>query len=372
MSDKFDCWAEVDLGKIGRNVRNLAALLQEGSELMAVVKANAYGHGILEVAGAALESGASWLGVARVDEGRILREGGFNVPILLTAEPPLARSRETVELGLTAAIYTEIGAKTLSEAASSMNKRVDTHIKIDTGMHRYGVPPEDARSFMELADSLDGVEVTGVWTHFAVAEEQANPFTKQQYEIFVEALDSLGTRADGLIRHAANSAALISFKESHLDLVRAGISIYGIHPSPVLKESVSLEPALSMKARVAQVKRLEAGASLSYGRNYTLQSAGWVATVAAGYGDGMSRALTNSGEVLIGGKRYRIAGNVTMDHFMVDLGEQEAHPGEEAVLIGSQSTSEITAQDVADRLGTIPYEVVTQISHRVPRIYLDG
>jgi alanine racemase len=339
---------------------------------MAVVKANAYGHGILEVARTAVESGASWLGVARVDEGRILREGGVNVPILLTAEPPMALSRETVELELTATIYAETAARALSEAASSLNKRVEAHVKIDTGMHRYGIPPENVTSFFDLIDSLDGIEVTGVWTHFAVAEETANPFTKQQYEGFVEALDALGPRADGLIRHAANSAALISFPETHLDLVRAGISIYGIHPSPVLAESVALEPALSLKARVAQVKWLEEGETLSYGCNYTLQRAGWVATVAAGYADGVSRALTNLGEVLIGGKRHRIAGNVTMDHFMVDLEDQKARPGEEAVLIGSQGTEEITAQHVANLLETIPYEVVTQVGARVPRIYLDG
>jgi alanine racemase len=370
LNDRFDCWAEVDLGKIRRNILSLSACIQEGADLMAVVKANAYGHGILEVANAAVRAGASWLGVARVDEGRILRKAGVTAPTLLLAEPPIARCREVLELGLTATIYTEQCAQTFSEAASSLNMKLDVHVKIDTGMHRYGIAPENAGTFMNLIDSLSGIEATGIWTHFATAEETDNPFTKQQYERFVEVLDDLAPRSDGMIRHAANSAALISFPESHLDLVRAGISIYGIHPSPIFQEKIELESALSLKARIGQVKWLPEGESLSYGSNYSLKRPSWVATVPAGYADGVPRSLTNSGEILIGGRRHMISGNVTMDHIMVDLGDRQAELGDEAVLIGLQGNEEITVQEVADRLGTIPYEVLTQVGARVPRIYM--
>lgn len=372
MKDEFDCWAEIDLGRIDRNVRGLCSCLDAKAELMAVVKANAYGHGTVQAARAALGAGASWLGVARVDEGRALREHGIAAPILLMAEPPPALYRDVVELGLTATLYSARTAEALSEISSSIGKRLDAHLKIDTGMHRYGISPENAKVLLDLVDSLPGIEAKGIWTHFAVAEDLVNPYTKQQFERFVDVLDSLGSRTDGMIRHAANSAAIISFPESHLDLGRAGIAIYGIYPSPVLEEKIQLEPSLSMKARIAQVKRVGEGETISYGRTYSLKTEGWVATVAAGYADGLRRGLANCGEVLIDGRRHRISGNVTMDHFMVDLGDYEAEPGDETVLIGRQGDDEITAQEIAERLDTIPYEIVTDLGPRVPRIYLNA
>lgn len=371
MTLQLDCWTEIDLAKIRGNVATLLQHLN-GPALMAVVKANAYGHGSREVAAAALSAGATWLGVARVEEGRLLRESGIDAPILLLAEPPASRFGEVVELGLTAALYTDRGAEELSKSAASMNQEAKVHVKIDTGMHRYGLSPKRAKEFLDLLDALPAIQATGIWTHFAVAEDVVNPFTKQQFEKFIEVMEGLGPRTQGMIRHAGNSAAAIAFPESHLDMVRVGIAMYGIHPSPVLRDAIHLEPAMSIKARVGQVKPAATGETLSYGRNYAMTTDGMVATVTAGYADGLRRALTNSGEVLIRGRRYRISGTVTMDHIMVDVGDDEVLTDDEVVLVGAQGDEEITAQEVADRLDTIPYEVVCDVGGRVQRVYLNA
>lgn len=371
MTRRLDCWAEIDLAKIRGNVSRLAQHLK-GTDLLAVVKANAYGHGSVEVTRSALSAGASWLGVARIEEGRTLREAGIEAPILLLAEAPASRFADVVELGLTAAIYTDEGAGKLSEAATSKDREVSVHVKIDTGMHRYGLSPQRAGEFLDLIDSLPGINATGIWTHFAVAEDPVNPFTKVQFERFTEVLEELGPRTEGMIKHAANSASAIAFPESHLDMVRAGIALYGIHPSPELREEIDLEPAMAFKARVGQVKPTAAGETLSYGRNYSMATDGMVATVTAGYADGLRRALTNSGEVLIRGRRYRISGTLTMDHFMVDVRNDEVSTDDEVVLIGTQGGDEISAQEISDRLDTIPYEVVCNVGARVPRIYFNA
>ncbi|MEX0789225.1 MAG: alanine racemase, partial [Actinomycetota bacterium] len=335
-----------------------------------VVKANAYGHGEVEVAGAAIEGGADWLGVARVEEGAALRLAGIDRPILLLAQPPVSALPAAAEYNLTPTIYTEEAARAWSEQAGS-GKRLRCHLKVDTGMHRYGVPREDAAAFIALLDALRGVELEGIWTHFAVAEDVSNSFTSQQHKLFIELLDELGPRTGGLIRHISNSAGALTFPEAHLDLVRVGIAGYGIYPSPALGDTVELEPAMSLKARVGMVKRLAAGESISYGQRYTLEKVSTVATVPCGYADGLRRSLTNLGEVLIRGKRYLISGTITMDHFLVDAGDDELQAGDEVVILGRQGEEQVTAQQMADKLGTIPYEVVCGVSARVRRIYLN-
>jgi alanine racemase len=244
-------------------------------------------------------------------------------------------------------------------------------LKVDTGMHRYGVPYDDAGRFLDLLRSIDGVEVEGIWTHFAVAEDVTNAFTAQQHKLFCELLDSLGTRADGLIRHMSNSAGALTLPEAHLDMVRTGIAIYGICPVEELIDTLKLEPAMSVKSRAGMVKRLAAGEAISYGQRYTMRAPGWVTTVPCGYADGLRRSLSNSGEVLIRGKRYLISGTITMDHFLVDTGDDEVQVGDEVVILGRQGAEQVTAHEMAAKLGTIPYEVVCGISARVPRIYLD-
>jgi alanine racemase len=362
-------WAEVDLARIRRNVARLKARLRPGARLLAVVKADGYGHGAPMAASAALDGGADWLGVARVHEGAALRGAGIHAPILLLAEPHADAVAHAVELGLVPTLYTPATARRFAEAARVAGREVPVHVKVDTGMHRYGLAPADVARFLEVVGSEEGLRAEGIWSHFAVAEDVLNPYTRRQFECFTEVLAGLGSAAEGLVRHLANSAGLLTFPEAHFDMVRTGIAVYGIHPSPGLADRVELEPAMSFKSRVGLTKVLAAGESVSYGQRYTMPAEGVVATVPCGYADGLRRGLTNAGDVLIRGRRYRIAGTVTMDHLMVDLGTDGVEVGDEVVMLGSQGAQEITAQEVADVLGTIPYEVVCGIGARVPRVY---
>ena len=380
--DDLPLWAEVDLGRIRGNVQRLRGLLRPGARLLAVVKADGYGHGGVMAARAALEGGADWLGVARVGEGAALRAAGITAPVLMLAEPPAGGVLRAVELDLVPTLYTVDSLRKFAAAARLAGRVVPVHVKVDTGMHRYGVAPDDAEAFLDLVRGEEGLHLQGLWSHFAVAEDVLNPYTKQQFESFTDVLAQVGALAGrppgssggpagGLIRHLANSAALLTFPEAHFDMVRTGIAVYGIHPSPELADRVRLEPAMSFKSRVGLARVLPAGESVSYGQRFVMPRDGIVATIPCGYADGVRRALTNRGEVLIRGRRHRISGTVTMDHFMVDVGEAVVEPGDEVVLLGRQGALEITAQDLADQLSTIPYEVVCGIGARVPRVYTD-
>jgi alanine racemase len=370
--EQLGLWAEIDLGCIRRNVRRIKAALGSQTALLNVVKANAYGHGEVEVARAAIEGGADWLGVARVEEGAALRRAGIEKPILLLAEPPAGAVAAAVANDLTPSIYSRPALTAFQRAARTAGRKVSVHLKVDTGMHRYGVLPESAGAFVELIDSLDELRLEGIWTHFAVAEDVTNSFTQQQHKLFIEVLDSLGERARSLIRHICNSAGTLTLPEGHYDMVRAGIVTYGIHPSHGLAHLLELEPAMSLKSRIGLTKRLRSGEAISYGQKYTLERDAFVSTVPCGYADGLRRSLSNLGEVLIQGRRYRICGTITMDHFLVDSGSHELPVGEEVVILGCQGEECISAQEIADRLGTIPYEVVCGVSARVKRVYVDG
>lgn len=364
-------WAEVDLGRIRRNVRNLKALLAPGTMLLAVVKADGYGHGAAPVAVAAIAGGADWLGVARVHEGEALRAAGVGVPILLLAEPPAGSVRSAVEMDLVPTLYSMEMAKRFAEAAGEAGRQIPVQVKVDTGMHRYGLAPDDAGAFLASLSALSALRVQGIWSHFAVAEDVLNPYTTRQFESFSGVLAGLGPAGSGLIRHLANSAGLMTFPQAHFDMVRTGIAVYGIHPSPELADRVDLQPALSLKSRVGFTKVLARGDSLSYGQRYVLAEDGQVATIPCGYADGVRRGLTNTGDVLIGGRRFGIAGTVTMDHIMVDTGSVIVARGDEVVILGRQGGEEITAHEIAAKLSTIPYEVVCGIGARVPRVYTD-
>jgi alanine racemase len=360
--------AVVDLGAIRHNVRTLKP---KGSEVMAVVKANGYGHGSVQVARAAQSAGAQWLGVALVEEGVDLRDAGLAGPILVLTEFPPGSEKEALAAGLTPSLYTDEGLDRLTEAAGALGRRVGVHVKVDTGMHRVGIDP--ARLVPFVSRLLEaGLELEGLWTHFAKSEEMADPFTWWQLQRFTRAMADL--RGAGVIpryRHAANSAAIMSQPQAHLDLVRLGIAMYGLCPSHDLAEAARrLRPALSWKSAVTMVKRVDAGEAISYGLTYTVQRASTIATVPVGYADGYSRLLGGKAEVLIGGRRYPVAGTVTMDQFMVDCGDERVAPGDEVVLIGGQGDEQITADDVAGWMGTINYEVVCGLSERVPREYV--
>jgi alanine racemase len=356
----------VDLDAVRHNVR---ALKPPGAELMAVVKANGYGHGDVPVARAALEAGATWLGVALVEEGLRLRDAKIDAPVLVLTEVPRGAEKEALAAGLTPTLYTDDGLAGLAEAAAALGRSVPVHVKLDTGMHRVGLAPGMARAFcLRVLES--GLELEGVWTHFAVAEEPDDPSSRRQLDLFRESLDHL---ADGGIRpryrHAANSAATLAFPDSHLDLVRVGIAAYGIFPGPALEGRADLRPAMSLRSRVTMVKRVPAGEGVSYGLRYRLERESTVATVAVGYADGYHRAASGRAEVLIGGRRHPVAGTVTMDQITVDCGDDPVGPGDEVVLFGGQGEEEIRVEELAGWAATIGYEVVCAVSERVPREY---
>lgn len=367
MSRRFrPTWAEVDLEAVRHNVR---ALKPDGAELMAVVKANGYGHGDVPVARAALEAGATWFGVALVEEGIRLRDAGLDAPILLLSELPPEAAKDALAADLTPTTYSAENAEAIAVAAEALGRPARVHLKVDTGMHRVGVRPEGAPA---LARALRdrGIEPEGVWTHLARSEELDDPTSEEQLNRFDRVLETLrdaGVRPR--YRHAANSAAAIAWPASHLDLVRVGIAMYGISPGPQVDGLLDLRPAMSVRSRIGHVQRLGAGQAVSYGHGYRLERESTIATVPIGYADGYFRALSRVGRVLIGGQRYPLAGTVTMDQIMVDCGDDPVAVGDEVVLFGRQGDEEIRAEEVAGWAGTIGYEIVCAVSARVPREY---
>jgi alanine racemase len=358
--------AEVDLEAVRHNIR---VLRPPDAELMAVVKANGYGHGDVPVARAALDAGATWLGVALVEEGIRLREAGIEAPILVLTESPPGAHKDALEAGLTPTLYSRPGLEGVVEAARALGRGAAVHVKVDTGMHRVGLPPDRALRMAEEARQ-EGLEIEGVWTHLAVSEEPEHPANVAQLEAFGVVLSELA--AAGIrprYRHAANSGATLALPEAHLDLVRVGIAAYGISPGPKVAGRVDLHPAMSLRSRVAFVKRVRAGEGVSYGLRYAPEREATIATIPVGYADGYLRSLSGGGEVLIGGKRHPVAGTVTMDQLMVDCGDDPIDRGDEVVLFGAQAGQRITAEEVAGWAGTIGYEVVCAVNERVPREY---
>lgn len=351
----------VDLEAIRHNVRTLKP---QGSELMAVVKADGYGHGAVPVAKATVEGGATWLGVALVEEGLELRLAGLEVPILVLSELPRGSERVAIAHRLTPVVYTAEGVAAVAAAARGA---VEVHVKIDTGMHRVGVwPPEDAAAFCDLV-ARSGLRLQGLMTHFAKSEDD-EATTKEQLERFLSAAEAVrGAGHDPRYLHAANSGALIRHPESHLDLVRPGISLYGLEPEPGVGSTLGLRPALRWTSAVATARRLPAGERVSYGHRYELPEDAWVATVPVGYADGYPRSLSNLADVLIGGRRRRVIGSVTMDQLIVSCGADEVAAGDEVVLIGRQGDEEVGVWELAGHLGTVAWEIVTRIGPRVPR-----
>ncbi len=338
------------------------------------MKANGYGHGAVPVARAALDAGASWLGVARIEEGEQLRHAGIDAPIMLLSEPAPRVAARVVAAGLTPVVYTESGIDALAKAVadSGRDAPLDVHLKVDTGMHRVGCAPDDALALAQVITARDELTLAGVCTHLAVADEPDNPYTAtqlSQFDAVLAALDAAGLRPP--LAHAANSAGLL-VAGARYDLVRVGIACYGLPPAPTVSDDhLELHPALSLRARVTFVKSLPTGARVSYGLRSEVGTSGRVATVPAGYADGVPRTLGMvGGEVLIRGRRRPIIGVVTMDQLLVDLGDVAAEPDDEVVLIGVQGDDEITATEWGERLGTISYEVVTGIGARVPRTYV--
>ena len=359
-------WAEVDLDAVRHNVRTLVRTAN-GAEVCVVVKADGYGHGSVRIARASLDAGAASLAVALVEEGIVLREAGIEAPILLLSEPVRDAAAEVVAQRLTPTVYTPAGIEALGAAAQDQSLGV--HLKVDTGMHRVGADVRDVVALARLVQDHPSLELAAVWTHFAVADDPAQEsFTQLQRRRFEEACAAIeGAGVPVPARHASNAAGVL-YAGAMYDVVRPGIAVYGYAPNPAVR--ADLLPVLSLRAQVSFVKQLDAGERLSYGLRYELPVRSVIATVPLGYADGVPRRLGEvGGEVLVRGRRRRIAGTVTMDQILVDCGPDAAvAAGDEVVLLGSQGDERISADDWAVRLGTISYEILCGIGPRVPRI----
>lgn len=364
-------WVEIDTGAVAHNVRTLKALTPSGTRFMAVVKADGYGHGADAVAGAALAAGADRLGVATIEECVALRAAGIAAPLHVLSEPPADAVPEVLEHDIVPTVTSREFATALSRAATLAEREVRYHLKIDTGMHRIGVAAEDAADVARWLDGLPGITMEGAFTHFATADVPGDWDFDRQMDRFGGALERMRTeRVRPRIVHAANSAATILHPESHFDLVRCGIAIYGLHPAPATRGKIDLRPAMSVKARVSFVKRIGLGDGVSYGLTWHAAAPTTIATLPLGYADGVHRVLSNSMEVLIGGRRCRQVGRVCMDQLMVEVpAGLEVRPGDEAVLVGSQGAERITMDDLADAAGTINYELACGFALRLGRHY---
>ena len=366
-------WVEIDLSAIGNNTRRLKALVGPRVRLLATLKADAYGHGALKVARTVLHNGASMLGVATVSEAAPLRKTGISVPILVFGYVPHWQMREAVRLNLTVTLYAVESARALSRAALALEQEVKVHVKVDTGMGRLGVRAEQIDEILSLVNeiiALPGLELEGIYTHFAMADAHDLTHARMQLARFQDVLRVL--EAQHLrppLVHAANSAAMLSLPEAHFAMVRPGIALYGMDPSTEVRLPEGFRPALSFKTQVAQVKVIPAGECISYGCTYTTDRPTRVAVLPVGYADGFRRAPANWGSVLIHGQEAPLLGRICMDQCMVDVAHiPQARMGDEVVLIGRQGTATLSAEQVAQRLGTINYEVVSEILARVPRV----
>jgi alanine racemase len=367
-------WAEIDLQAIAHNVRELRRVTKPEARLMAAVKANAYGHGMVEVAKAVLQSGVDELGVARIEEAVQLREAGIDTPILIFGKTPSSMNERLIEFDLRPTVFDAETAEALSKTASSKGAKIKTHVKVDTGMGRLGIMPEKVRvNDVTRMAKLPGIEIEGIYTHFATADVTDKTYARKQFELFSKFLDQLDQSGIVIpIKHAANSAAVIDLPETHLDMVRPGISVYGLYPSEdVDKTQVSLQPAMELKARIIHLKRVPAGFKVSYGSTYETKADTAIATIPIGYGDGYSRLLSSRGEMLVRGQRAPVAGRVCMDLTMLDVGHiPDVKLEDEVVIFGKQGNNSIHVDEIASILNTINYEVVTTVANRVPRIFV--
>lgn len=371
MTNYRPTYAEIDLAAIRDNVRAIGEVVGPNVERLAVVKANAYGHGDVEVARACLDAGATRLGVALVEEGVRLREAAVEAPILLLVEATPEAAEEIVARDLTPTVFTRGGAESLNAAAILTETRLGVHVCVDTGMHREGASYDDGLRLVEYVAQLSGLRLEGLWSHFALGEQEAHAFTVEQIERFNElcaAVERAGIEVP--IRHLTSSAGIVLYSQSHFDLVRMGIMLYGLYPHTSLRSRIKLRPAMRIVSAVGMVRRVGAGEGVSYGLTYAPDRDTTIATVLIGYGDGYSRRLSNEAEVLIGGVRHRVAGRVTMDQIMVDCGDEDVGIGDEVVALGPQGGDEITADEIASKIGTINYEVVSAVGPRVPRIFV--
>jgi len=363
--------AEINLGAIAFNLQGIRRQVAPAG-IMAVVKADAYGHGALQVSRIALEEGASYLAVAVIDEAIALRKAGIEAPLLVFGGFSHEDARLFVDWELDATVFDRQGLALISQAARKRNRPVRVHVKADTGMGRLGVDFRKAVPFIEMVRNTEGVELVGLYTHFATSDALDKSYANLQllrYKSLIDELESKGIRIP--LKHTANSGAILDMPGSWFDLVRPGIMMYGHYPSAETIGSVEIHPAMSFKTAVIQVKQIERGQSVSYGRTLIADRPMTIATLPVGYADGYNRLLSNRGEVLIRGRRFPVAGRVCMDLIMAAAGAgDEIRAGDEVVLFGRQGDEEISVASICELLGTIPYEVTCWVSKRVPRVYM--
>ncbi len=378
-------WAEIDLNAYAHNIRELRRATQSQARLMAVVKANGYGHGAKEIARTALQNGAEFLGVARLHEAVELRQAGLEAPILILGYSSPDSATTLIDYDLAQTVYSPTTAQALSKQAARQGKKINVHIKVDSGMGRLGLLLEEPAagashnnlsagpvSDVETISRLGNLEVNGIFTHFATSDSADKSYATRQLKRFTEFLNHLD-RA-GLtppLKHAANSAAVIDLPDSHLDMVRPGIATYGLYPSAeVNQRRVDLKPVMTLKSRIIHLKKVPADFHISYGITYRTEKPTTIATVPVGYADGYNRLLSSRGHMLVHGQRVPVVGRVCMDLTMLDVGAlKDVKIEDEVVVFGQQGNQAVTADELASKVNTINYEIVTSITGRVPRIY---
>jgi alanine racemase len=364
----------VDLDAVRANVATLGERAGDAS-VMAVVKADGYGHGMLACARAALDGGATWLGVAMADEALALRAAGIDTPTLAWLLGPGDDWTAVAAAGVDLNVSTGWALEKTVAAAAATGRPTRVHLKIDSGLGRAGATPHDWPELVEAAAKAQAngaVEVIGVWSHLAYADTPRHPTIERQRLAFEAGLDvAAAAGIEPQVRHLANSAATLALPQTHYDLVRPGVAVYGLSPGPAVgvASELGLRPAMTLTSQIALAKRVPAGQGVSYAHRYTTTSETTLAVVPLGYADGVPRQLTNVGEVAVNGTRYRIAGTVCMDQFVLDVGEDVVRAGDEVVLFGPGDDGEPTAEDWANAIGTINYEIVTRVGARVPRTY---
>jgi alanine racemase len=361
--------ARIDLGAVERNCARLKSELDDGAELCAVVKADGYGHGADACANAALAGGASRLAVATGAEAVQIGRRLPQIPLLTMGALSLDDLDDALAAGSEVAVWCDGFREMVSARGRAQGRPVRVHVKYDSGMGRLGNPdPEQVLALARACAADPQLELAGVWTHFATADESDSDFFDQQLDRFATLAAAVKAEFPGVLAHAANSAAVFRDARSHFDMARCGVAVYGLDPFQGDPAQRGLAPAMSLRSYVADLKRFAAGDSAGYGRTWRAPADTWVAVLPLGYGDGVRRALSNNAEVLIRGRRHPLVGTVSMDNVTIDLGpETEVEPGDEAVLIGAQGGDSILAEEVARRIGTINYEVTCGISARVPR-----
>ena len=369
--EKHNLWIEVDIEKIRNNIAKVKTLVDDTVGVMAIVKANAYGHGMAHIAHAIADI-VNYFGVSTFTEAEILRTEGILTPILILGSILPYEFEPAIDHDLTLSVSDSEYAQALNTVGRQKNKKVKVHLKIDTGMGRWGFIYKYAYNEIKKVLALPFLDGEGIFTHFPVADNEKIDFTERQIELFKALIDEL--ERDGIIfsyMHAANSAGIVNFKESHFNLIRPGMIMYGYYPHESLHEKLHVEQALSIKGRICLIKEFEPRRGVSYGRRYITEKRTKIGVIPIGYSHGYPYALSQKGIVLIQGRRYPIAGSVCMDYIMVDLGD-DSHIciGDEVVLLGTSGKEEMTAYELAKKARTIPYEIISNLSLHIPRIYI--